>query len=74
MEIAYSILEVALLAYLTWCLAKICWHVVSSIKTKDKTSILVNSLILILCVLFYFLVVDPIGHIGSIYQEMAKSF
>ncbi len=74
MEIVFSILEVALLAYLTWSLGKIFLHIVTSIKAKDKTSILVNSLIFILCVLFFFLVLDPIGHIGSIYQEIAKSF
>ena len=74
MEILFSILEVALLAYLTWSLGKIFLHIVSSIKAKDKISILVNSLIFILCVLFFFLVLDPIGHIGSIYQEIAKSF
>jgi hypothetical protein len=74
MEILFLILEVALLAYLTWILVKLFWHLFCSIKAKDKKSILINSLIFILCVLFFFLVLDPIGHIGSIYQEITKSF
>ena len=74
MEIVFSILEVALLAYLTWSLGKIFLHIVTSIKAKDKKSILINSLLFTLGSILYFVLFDPIGRISFIYQEITKLF
>ena len=74
MEIVFSILEVALLAYLTWSLGKLFWHLFCSIKAKDKISILVNSLLFTLGSILYFVLFDSIGRISFIYQEITKLF
>ena len=74
MEIVMVIFKIAFLAYLTWILVKVFWHLFCSIKAKDKKSILINSLLFTLGSILYFVLFDPIGHIGSIYQEIAKSF
>ena len=74
MEIVILILEVAFLAYLTWILVKLFWHLFCSIKAKDKKSILINSLIFTLCALIYFFLLHPVGRMNFIYQEVIKLF
>ena len=74
MEIVILILEVAFLAYLTWILVKLFWHLFCSIKAKDKKSILINSLIFTLCALIYFFLLHPVGRMNFIYQEVINLF
>ena len=74
MEIVILILEVAFLAYLTWILVKVFWHLFCSIKAKDKKSILINSLLFTLGSILYFVLFDPIRRISFIYQEITKLF
>ena len=74
MEIVILILEVAFLAYLTWILVKLFWHLLCSIKAKDKKSILINSLLFTLGSILYFVLFDPIRRINFIYQEVTKLF
>ena len=74
MEIVILILEVAFLAYLTWILVKLFWHLFCSIKAKDKKSILINSLTFTLCALIYFFLLHPVGRMNFIYQEVIKLF
>ena len=74
MEIVILILEVAFLAYLTWILVKLFWHLFCSIKAKDKKSILINSLLFTLGSILYFVLFDPIRRISFIYHEVTKLF
>lgn len=74
MEIVILIFKIAFLAYLTWILVKLFWHLFCSIKAKDKKSILINSLLFTLGSILYFVLFDPIGRISFIYQEITKLF
>ena len=74
LQVVLLILEIALLAYFTWILVKLFWHIIYSIKAKDKKSILINSLLFTLGSILYFVLFDPIGRISFIYQEITKLF
>ena len=74
MEIVILIFKIAFLAYLTWILVKVFWHLFCSIKAKDKRSILINSLLFTLGSILFFMLYNPIGRISFIYHEVTKLF
>ena len=74
LQVVLLILEIALFAYFTWILVKVFWHIICSIKAKDKKSILINSLLFTLGSILYFVLFDPIRRISFIYQEITKLF
>ena len=74
MEILFNICEITLFIYLAYCVVKLFVNILSSIKKKDKKSIAINSIIFILGLLFYLIVINPIGRVCIIYQEIVKAF
>ncbi len=74
MNILLNICEIAILILLAFCLVKLFLNILSSIRKKDKMSIVINSLIFILGVLFYLTTLNPIGRICIIYKEIVKAF
>jgi len=73
MEILLNLCEITLLIFLAYCMVMLFVNILSSIKKKDKKSIAINSIIFILGVLFYLIVINPIGHVWIIYQEIVKA-
>ena len=73
MEILLNLCEITLLIFLAYCMVMLIVNILSSIKKKDKKSIAINSIIFILGVLFYLIVLNPIGHVWIIYQEIVKA-
>ena len=73
MEILFNICEITILIYLAYCVVRLFVKILSSIRKKDKKSIAINSIIFILGLLFYLIVINPIGRICIIYQEIANA-
>ena len=73
MEILFNICEITILIYLAYCVVRLFVNILSSIKKKDKKSIAINSIIFILGVLFYLIVINPIGRVCIIHQEIANA-
>ena len=74
LKILLYICAIAVLIYLTWALFRLFMKILISIKKKDHKSLVINSLIFIVGLVFYLKIINPIGQICFIYKDIIKAF